>query len=105
MAATRTGRAAGRGVLEQRRAAWRAHWTGACPRPGESERIDFLDDLDDLLDEAERLLSVSQDALADAPLAGEVRSTARGSARRRTRSRTAAFSRCRSRFVAMPVAT
>ncbi|WP_324012278.1 GMC oxidoreductase [Microbacterium sp. JZ37] len=50
-----------------------AHWTGACPRPGESERIDFLDDLDDLLDEAERLLGVSADALADAPLASTVR--------------------------------
>lgn len=50
-----------------------AHWTGACPRPGESERIGFLQDLDELLTEAERLLSVTADALADAPLAGEVR--------------------------------
>lgn len=51
-----------------------AHWTGACPRPGGTERIDFLPDLDDLLSEAERLLSVATDALGDAPLAGEVRS-------------------------------
>ncbi|KJL45796.1 GMC oxidoreductase [Microbacterium trichothecenolyticum] len=50
-----------------------AHWTCACPRPGESERIEFLQDLDDLLDEAERLLGVSADLMADAPLAGEVR--------------------------------
>jgi choline dehydrogenase-like flavoprotein len=35
-----------------------AHWTAACPRPGGSERIGFLDatgELDELLDEAERL--------------------------------------------------
>ncbi len=39
-----------------------AHWTGACPRPGEGERIDGLDDLDELLGEAERLLGVTTDA-------------------------------------------
>ncbi|GAA1504691.1 pyranose oxidase [Agromyces terreus] len=50
-----------------------AHWTGACPRPGESERIAFLGDLDDLLDDAERLLAVSSTLLADAPLADRVR--------------------------------
>ncbi|MEU4560721.1 GMC oxidoreductase [Actinoplanes sp. NPDC023936] len=50
-----------------------AHWTGACPRPGESEIIDFLPDLDAWLTEAERLLGVSAEALAGAPLAGEVR--------------------------------
>ncbi|GAA0321449.1 GMC oxidoreductase [Kineococcus aurantiacus] len=50
-----------------------AHWTGACPRPGDSERIPFLPDLDDLLTEGERLLGVSSTALAGAPLAGEVR--------------------------------
>ncbi|GAA2866011.1 GMC family oxidoreductase [Pseudonocardia halophobica] len=50
-----------------------AHWTGACPRPGDGERIAFLPDLDALLDEAERLLTVSADALADAPLADVVR--------------------------------
>ncbi|CAH0210946.1 GMC oxidoreductase [Microbacterium sp. Bi128] len=49
-----------------------AHWTGACPRPGQSERIGFLPDLDELLDEGERLLGVSATALADAPLADEV---------------------------------
>jgi choline dehydrogenase-like flavoprotein len=50
-----------------------AHWTGACPRPGDSERIGFLANLDELLSEGERLLSVTADALADAPLADEVR--------------------------------
>lgn len=50
-----------------------AHWTGACPRPGDSERVPYLPDLDELLAESERLLSVTSDALADAPLADEVR--------------------------------
>lgn len=50
-----------------------AHWTCACPRPGGSERIGFVDDLDALLDEGERLLGVSAQALANAPLAGDVR--------------------------------
>ncbi|SFJ84086.1 Choline dehydrogenase [Amycolatopsis sacchari] len=50
-----------------------AHWTAACPRPGESERIPFVDGLDELLDEAERLLEVSPKVLADAPLADVVR--------------------------------
>ncbi|WP_435582266.1 GMC oxidoreductase [Amycolatopsis thermoflava] len=50
-----------------------AHWTGACPRPGGSERIPFVPGLDRLLTEAERLLGVSAKVLADAPLAGEVR--------------------------------
>ncbi|MDQ1052172.1 choline dehydrogenase-like flavoprotein [Arthrobacter sp. SORGH_AS 212] len=51
-----------------------AHWTGACPRPGGSERIAFLPNMDELLSEAERLLSVSSEALAGAPLADLVRS-------------------------------
>lgn len=50
-----------------------AHWTGACPRPGEGELIEGLDDLDELLGEAERLLGVTTDAFADAPFSGEVR--------------------------------
>ena len=50
-----------------------AHWTCACPRPGGRERIDFLPDLDELLDEAGRLLGVSTDAFNDAPFADEVR--------------------------------
>ncbi|MGD6741761.1 GMC oxidoreductase [Streptomyces sp. BH106] len=50
-----------------------AHWTGACPRPGESERIDFLPGLDALLDEAERLLNVRHDAFDDAPFTSVVR--------------------------------
>ncbi|HWI30750.1 MAG TPA: GMC oxidoreductase [Microbacterium sp.] len=44
-----------------------AHWTGACPRPGDSERITFLDDLDEILDDAERLLGVSRTAFENAP--------------------------------------
>ncbi|GCD89961.1 GMC oxidoreductase [Nocardioides sp. LS1] len=50
-----------------------AHWTCACPRPGDSERITFIPDLDDLLAEAVRLLGVSTDAFDDAPFAHEVR--------------------------------
>jgi pyranose oxidase len=50
-----------------------AHWTGACPRPGESERIDFLDDLDELLDEGDRLLGVTTDAFDGAPFTELVR--------------------------------
>ncbi|WP_028659842.1 GMC oxidoreductase [Nocardioides insulae] len=50
-----------------------AHWTGACPRPGGQERVAFLDDLDELLDEAERLLSVDAHAFDDAPFSAEVR--------------------------------
>ncbi|GGS23686.1 pyranose oxidase [Streptomyces humidus] len=50
-----------------------AHWTGACPRPGGSERIAFLPDLDTLLAEAERLLHVDARAFDDAPFADEVR--------------------------------
>jgi choline dehydrogenase-like flavoprotein len=50
-----------------------AHWTGACPRPGGSERIGFLPDLDDLLDEADRLLGVTTDAFDGAPFTGLVR--------------------------------
>ena len=44
-----------------------AHWTCACPRPGGAERIGFLPDLDELLDDADRLLGVSNDAFNDAP--------------------------------------
>ncbi|KRF25997.1 GMC oxidoreductase [Phycicoccus sp. Soil803] len=50
-----------------------AHWTAACPRPGDSEVIPFIDDLDELLDEAGRLLGVSSHAFDDAPFADEVR--------------------------------
>ena len=50
-----------------------AHWTCACPRPGDSERITFIPDLDELLEEAARLLGVSTDAFDDAPFAHEVR--------------------------------
>jgi choline dehydrogenase-like flavoprotein len=50
-----------------------AHWTAACPRPGGSEVIPFLDNFDELLDEADRLLGVSAHAFDDAPFADEVR--------------------------------
>lgn len=53
-----------------------AHWTGACPRPGESERISFLDatgELDELLGEAERLLGVTTDAFEGAPFSQLIR--------------------------------
>jgi choline dehydrogenase-like flavoprotein len=50
-----------------------AHWTAACPRPGESERIDFLPDLDELLREGERLLGVTVDAFDGAPFADVIR--------------------------------
>ncbi|MGP3775834.1 GMC oxidoreductase [Streptomyces sp. SDT5-1] len=50
-----------------------AHWTGACPRPGDAEVIGFLPELGAWLDEAERLLDVSAEVLADAPFADEVR--------------------------------
>lgn len=49
-----------------------AHWTGACPRPGDDERP-AVDGLDELLDTAERLLGVSRDPFADAPFADTVR--------------------------------
>ncbi len=50
-----------------------AHWTGACPRPGDSERIGFLPDLDELLDEGDRLLGVTTDAFDGAPYTELVR--------------------------------
>ncbi|GGI47457.1 choline dehydrogenase-like flavoprotein [Agromyces flavus] len=50
-----------------------AHWTGACPRPGGSERIAFLPDLDELLGEADRLLGVTMDAFDGAPFTALVR--------------------------------
>ncbi|MBW9120059.1 GMC family oxidoreductase N-terminal domain-containing protein [Microbacterium trichothecenolyticum] len=48
-----------------------AHWTGACPRPGGSERIDFLPDFDELLAEGDRLLGVTTNAFDAAPF-GEI---------------------------------
>ncbi|ALX66605.1 GMC oxidoreductase [Microbacterium sp. XT11] len=50
-----------------------AHWTGACPRPNDSERIGFLPDLDELLAEGERLLGVTTDAFDAAPFGDLVR--------------------------------
>lgn len=49
-----------------------AHWTCATPRPAGSERIGFLPDLDDLLDEAERLLHVTRSAFGAAPRAAAI---------------------------------
>lgn len=50
-----------------------AHWTGACPRPNDSERIGFLPDFDELLAEGERLLGVRTDAFDAAPFGAIVR--------------------------------
>ena len=52
-----------------------AHWTCACPRPGGSERIDFIPEtvLTGALDRAEELLGVSRDAFNHAPLSSVVR--------------------------------
>ncbi len=50
-----------------------AHWTGACPRPGGRERIEFLTDLDELLTESERLLGVTTTAFDGAPYSDVVR--------------------------------
>lgn len=44
-----------------------AHWTAACPRPGGKERIAYLPDLEQLLDDAERLLGVTTHAFDGAP--------------------------------------
>ncbi|MCQ6270703.1 GMC oxidoreductase [Pseudarthrobacter sp. R1] len=44
-----------------------AHWTAACPRPGGTERIPFLPDLEQLLDDADRLLGVTTHAFDNAP--------------------------------------
>lgn len=50
-----------------------AHWTAACPRPGGSERIDFLPEMDELLSDAERLLGVTTDAFDGARFSSIVR--------------------------------
>ncbi|MFC0681558.1 GMC oxidoreductase [Lysobacter korlensis] len=52
-----------------------AHWTCACPPPGDGERIDFLPraEFDSLFAEASTLLGVTQTAFEDAPLGRELR--------------------------------
>ncbi|GAB14773.1 putative oxidoreductase [Arthrobacter globiformis NBRC 12137] len=50
-----------------------AHWTAACPRPGGTERIPFLPDLEQLLDDADRLLGVTTHAFDGAPFSDLVR--------------------------------
>ena len=51
-----------------------AHWTAACPRPGDDEVPDFLDPavLDEALTRAEELLAVTTHAFDRAPLSGAV---------------------------------
>jgi choline dehydrogenase-like flavoprotein len=51
-----------------------AHWTAACPRPGDDEVPDFLDPalLDEALTRAEALLAVTTHAFDRAPLIGAV---------------------------------
>ena len=50
-----------------------AHWTAACPRPGGKERIPFLPGLEDLLNDADRLLGVTTHAFDGAPFSDLVR--------------------------------
>lgn len=50
-----------------------AHWTAACPRPSGKERISFIQDMDGLLDDAERLLGVTTHAFDGAPFSDLVR--------------------------------
>ena len=50
-----------------------AHWTAACPRPSGKERIPFLPDLEQLLDDAEHLLGVTTHAFDGAPFSDLVR--------------------------------
>ncbi|VXC24269.1 Choline dehydrogenase-like flavoprotein [Arthrobacter sp. 9AX] len=52
-----------------------AHWTCACPVPGDGERIEFIprDEFDKVFADAWRLLHVTQDAFKGAPLGEEVR--------------------------------
>ncbi|MFC9287282.1 GMC oxidoreductase [Streptomyces sp. NPDC057052] len=52
-----------------------AHWTGACPRPGDSERVPFVPaaEMDAHLARAEQLLHVDAHAFDHAPFADEVR--------------------------------
>jgi choline dehydrogenase-like flavoprotein len=50
-----------------------AHWTAACPRPGGKERIQFLPDLEELLNDADRLLGVTTHAFDGAPFSDLVR--------------------------------
>ena len=66
-----------------------AHWTGACPRPGDAEMIDFLPDLDGWLDEAERLLRVMRHPFDDAPYSDVVRERLAGRVRQGAPRRTA----------------
>ena len=46
-----------------------AHWTCACPRPGNEERIPFIpeDEYEYAFSKAEELLNVTQNAFADSP--------------------------------------
>jgi choline dehydrogenase-like flavoprotein len=50
------------------------HWTCACPRPGDGERIPFLpgQELDDLLGAAERYLGVRRDVFPASPEGGAI---------------------------------
>lgn len=56
------------------------HWTCATPRPEDTERVDFIDDVEweDVIGEAERLLHTTKDAFAEAPLGRVVRDTVAG---------------------------
>ncbi|WP_374976526.1 GMC oxidoreductase [Microbacterium trichothecenolyticum] len=57
-----------------------AHWTCACPVPGDGERIPWIPrpDFDQVFDDAWRLLHVTQEAFEGWPLGAEVRAALRG---------------------------
>ena len=46
-----------------------SHWTCACPRPGNQERIPFIpeNEMNEMLEKAEKLLCVNQDTFPDSP--------------------------------------
>ncbi|MCM0616830.1 GMC oxidoreductase [Paenarthrobacter sp. TYUT067] len=54
-----------------------AHWTCACPPPGDGERVDFIPavDFDEALGKARELLCVTQEAFAGAPLSKVIADT------------------------------
>jgi pyranose oxidase len=54
-----------------------AHWTCACPRPGNTETIDFIParELDEAFTKAEELLCVSTEVFADSPVGTAIHKT------------------------------
>ena len=84
-----------------------AHWTGACPRPNDSERIGFLDErgeLDELLAEGERLLGVTDRRLRRVAARAARARAAWPPPRTTGATSTSASSGCRSRCTAATTA-